>query len=155
MVISTDEENGGPKGIKLFVLTSQFKNLNIGFMLDEGLPNENPDEFNYYYTQRMLVCKIAPAFCFFQWCIRYNKVKNVSMLVPCISAGAKFTAYGRTGHGSLLLNDTAAEKIQKVINKMLNLREEEKMRFEGNNSLALGDVTTINLNMLEVRLIGF
>ena len=64
--------------------------------------------------------------------------------------GVKFTAHGKSGHGSQLFNDTAAEKIQKVLNKMLNLREMEKARYEGNTSLSLGDVTTVNLNFLEV-----
>ena len=63
----------------------------------------------------------------------------------------KFTAHGHSGHGSLLLNDTAAEKIQRVINRLLAIREQERARYEEDSSLNLGDVTTINLNILEVR----
>ncbi len=65
----------------------------------------------------------------------------------------KFTALGKSGHGSALNNDTAAEKIQKVINSMLDLRTNEKERLNSNNNLTLGDVTTINLTVMKVSLV--
>ena len=67
----------------------------------------------------------------------------------CYYAEVKFTAKGQTGHGSLLHENTAAEKIHVIINKMLSIRESEKKRFKENN-LELGDVTTINMTMLSV-----
>jgi len=37
MLCEIDEEIGGLEGMKLFVQTEQFRNLNVGFALDEGL----------------------------------------------------------------------------------------------------------------------
>ena len=63
--------------------------------------------------------------------------------------GVQFTAEGKAGHGSILHDNTAAEKIQKVINAMLDMRTKEKERLIANN-LTLGEVTTINLTVLKV-----
>lgn len=60
---------------------------------------------------------------------------------------------GITGHGSLLPDGTAAEKIRFIIDKFLNFRESEKNRLLENPNLTLGDVTTVNLMALEVFLI--
>jgi hypothetical protein len=49
----------------------------------------------------------------------------------------------------LLHENTAAEKIQSVINSMLEMRTKEKERMESEN-LALGEVTTINLTVMKV-----
>lgn len=46
-----DEEIGGKDGMQLFVKSPQFKSLNAGFALDEGLANEN-DAFKIYYGER-------------------------------------------------------------------------------------------------------
>lgn len=62
----------------------------------------------------------------------------------------RFTAKGKTGHASILFEDTAAEKIHKIINKLLGLRETEKARLKGNPDLDLGDVTSVNMTMLSV-----
>lgn len=35
--MSIDEESGGKNGMKAFVKTKEFKSLNIGFALDEGI----------------------------------------------------------------------------------------------------------------------
>ena len=35
--VLTDEEIGGHKGMEIFIKTPEFKNLNVGFALDEGL----------------------------------------------------------------------------------------------------------------------
>jgi len=110
-----DEEVGGIKGMLKFVKTEEFRKLNVGFGLDEGVANPE-DSFHLYYGERAI------------WQV-------------------KFTTRGQTGHGSLLHENTAAEKIHKIINKMLALRESEKARFKAGN-LQLGDVTTINMTML-------
>ncbi len=57
---------------------------------------------------------------------------------------------GTTGHGSLLHDNTAGEKMRYVINKFMNWRDEEKEKMQSNPELTLGDVTTINLTMLNV-----
>jgi len=60
------------------------------------------------------------------------------------------TAKGNTGHASLLHENTAAEKIHKIINKLLGLRETEKARLKSNPELDIGDVTSVNMTMLSV-----
>ena len=46
-----DEEIGGVEGMVLFVKTSLFKSLNVGFSLDEGLAGPE-DEIPLYYGER-------------------------------------------------------------------------------------------------------
>jgi aminoacylase len=59
------------------------------------------------------------------------------------------TCTGNTGHGSRFIEKTAAEKLQRLINKFLEYREEQKARLNHECScLHLGDVTTINLTGL-------
>jgi len=54
---------------------------------------------------------------------------------------------GTPGHGSLLHENTAGEKIQYMINKFMNWRECEKLRLQ-NSGFTIGDVTSVNLTML-------
>lgn len=62
----------------------------------------------------------------------------------------KITLKGNTGHGLFFIENTAAEKLQKVINRFLEVREKEKERLDlSKGVLSLGDVTTINLTMIE------
>lgn len=53
---------------------------------------------------------------------------------------------GTPGHGSLLHENTAGEKMQYIINKFMNWRECEKLKLK-NSNLKIGDVTSINLTM--------
>uniref|UniRef100_A0A1A8EVU3 N-acyl-aliphatic-L-amino acid amidohydrolase n=1 Tax=Nothobranchius korthausae TaxID=1143690 RepID=A0A1A8EVU3_9TELE len=46
-----DEEVGGHKGMETFVLHPEFRNLNIGFSLDEGLANPG-EAFTVFYGER-------------------------------------------------------------------------------------------------------
>ena len=55
---------------------------------------------------------------------------------------------GDPGHGSRFVENTAAEKIRYMINKMLDYREVQRKRLEENSDLSLGDVNTINLTMM-------
>ncbi|XP_060852760.1 aminoacylase-1-like [Rhopalosiphum padi] len=57
------------------------------------------------------------------------------------------TCTGQTGHGSILHENTAGEKLQYIINKFMNWREYEKNKLK-NSDLGPGDVTTINLTMI-------
>ncbi|XP_075039913.1 aminoacylase-1A-like [Mixophyes fleayi] len=52
---------------------------------------------------------------------------------------------GDPGHGSRFIENTAASKLNSVISSLLEFREKEKKRLESNQSLTLGDVTTVNL----------
>ena len=112
-----DEEVDGEHGMMGFVKTDQFKSLNVGFSMDEGMASVD-DEIPLYYGERN---------CF--W--------------------IKMTCPGSPGHGSRFLENTAAEKAQKMINKMLELRRTEKQRLESDPGLGLGDVTSVNLTMME------
>jgi hypothetical protein len=60
---------------------------------------------------------------------------------------------GTTGHGSLLLPDTAGEKVRIIIDHFMDFREQEKKKLNSDPSLTLGDVTTVNLTQLKVIMI--
>lgn len=62
----------------------------------------------------------------------------------------KVTVKGTTGHSLILHENTAAEKLQFVINRLLEFRSQEKARLDSNPELTLGDVTTVNMTMLGV-----
>ena len=47
-----DEEIGGHEGMELLIKTDFFKNMNIGFALDEGLANPG-EEYMLYYSERL------------------------------------------------------------------------------------------------------
>ncbi|KAF4517927.1 hypothetical protein B566_EDAN005992 [Ephemera danica] len=100
-----------------FVKTQDFKNLNVGFALDEGMASPN-DEFLLYYGERSI------------W--------HVFIHCP-----------GTPGHGSLMLPDTAGEKVEIIINRFMDLRRKEKAKLESNKNLTVGDVTTINLTQIK------
>ena len=55
---------------------------------------------------------------------------------------------GNPGHGSRFIENTAAEKVQFLINKLLGYREEQKKKFEADPDSTLGDVTTVNLTTM-------
>jgi len=112
-----DEEVGGLKGMMPFVKMDEFKQLNVGFALDEGLANPT-DEFKVYYGER------AP------WWVNF-----------------KIT--GNPGHGSQFIQNTAAEKLVKIINWAMEFRQKEKSKLLADPSLTLGDVTTVNLTMMK------
>ncbi|KAG0273628.1 adenylate cyclase [Linnemannia exigua] len=66
----------------------------------------------------------------------------------------KITATGPTGHGSQFIKDTAPTKLLKVIEKFMNLRNEQEKLLEvglhhNGQRYTLGDVTTINLTFLQ------
>ena len=52
-----DEEVGGDLGMKTFLTSDQWKGLNVGFALDEGLANPT-EEFTVFYGERMPWCKL-------------------------------------------------------------------------------------------------
>jgi aminoacylase len=60
------------------------------------------------------------------------------------------TCPGTPGHGSLLLPDTAGEKVEIIINKFMDLRRREKKKLESNKNLTVGDVTSVNLTQIKV-----
>uniref|UniRef100_A0AAY4A4L7 N-acyl-L-amino-acid amidohydrolase n=1 Tax=Denticeps clupeoides TaxID=299321 RepID=A0AAY4A4L7_9TELE len=50
-----DEEVGGHKGMEMFINHPEFKNLNVGFALDEGLANPG-EAFTVFYGERNPWC---------------------------------------------------------------------------------------------------
>ncbi|XP_045712953.1 aminoacylase-1 isoform X2 [Phyllostomus hastatus] len=61
----------------------------------------------------------------------------------------RVTCTGKPGHGSRFIEDTAAEKLHKVVSSVLAFREEERRRLQSNPHLKLGAVTSVNLTKLE------
>jgi len=55
---------------------------------------------------------------------------------------------GKAGHGSLLLPDTAGVKLNYVLNKLSEFRDSQIQRLKNDQSINLGDVTTVNLTQL-------
>lgn len=60
----------------------------------------------------------------------------------------QFDCSGTPGHGSLLIRNTAGEKVNYIINKFMEFREHELKRLENNPEFSIGDVTTVNLTIL-------
>ncbi|XP_041348549.1 aminoacylase-1-like [Gigantopelta aegis] len=61
----------------------------------------------------------------------------------------RVTCSGQPGHGSQILKNTAGMKLRNVINSFLDFRTKEENRLNSDEKLTLGDVTTVNLTMLE------
>ncbi|XP_055958166.1 aminoacylase-1 isoform X3 [Patella vulgata] len=116
LVFTSDEEIGSTPQ-SLFVHHDEFKKLNVGFALDEGIANPG-EEFRVFYGERSI------------WWVQ----------VKC---------QGQPGHGSQFIENTAAQKIQKVINSFLSFRDQQEKRLKGDKSLSLGHVTTVNMTMLD------
>lgn len=66
VITFTDEEIGGLLGMKLFVKSDEFKKLNVGCALDEGIAN--PDEgFQLFYGERSIWRKYFKHFWMLCW----------------------------------------------------------------------------------------
>ncbi|KAG5898148.1 hypothetical protein JTB14_034004 [Gonioctena quinquepunctata] len=111
-----DEEIGGVEGMREFVKMNDFKDLNVGFALDEGMASEN-NEFALFYAERSI------------W----------QMHIHCP---------GQPGHGSLLLENTAGEKVTYLLNKLFEFRKQQQQKLKDNPTWTIGDVTTINLTQM-------
>jgi aminoacylase len=84
-----------------FITTDDFKNLNVGFSLDEGMASPNTDyllfngeRFIWREFIRLLFCKI---------------------LISTMFSEVVVTCNGNPGHGSLLLDNTAGEKVSRSL----------------------------------------
>jgi aminoacylase len=56
MAVFAEEELGGDEGMGKFSETENFKSLNIGFTLDEGLASPT-DVYKVYYGERCVWCR--------------------------------------------------------------------------------------------------
>ncbi|KAL0880830.1 hypothetical protein ABMA27_002014 [Loxostege sticticalis] len=111
-----DEEIGGHDGMEKFVLTEDFKKLNVGFALDEGMANPT-EEFIIFNGERSI------------W----------QMHIHCP---------GQPGHGSLLLPNTAGEKLRYIIDQFMDLRKQQKKILDSDSKLTIGDVTSVNMTQI-------
>ncbi len=55
---------------------------------------------------------------------------------------------GTPGHGSLLLKDTAGEKVSYILQKFIEYRKTQVEMLENNPEFTIGDVTTVNICIL-------
>lgn len=60
-----------------------------------------------------------------------------------------FKCNGTTGHGSLLHERTAGEKIRHIIDRCMDYRSGQVELLKKNPELSVGDVTTVNLTILQ------
>lgn len=56
---------------------------------------------------------------------------------------------GQGGHGSMMIENSPGEKVHFMLDKMTKLRQREAQRLKDNPQLTQGDITTVNLTMLE------
>ncbi|KAJ6642524.1 Aminoacylase-1 [Pseudolycoriella hygida] len=115
VTFTPDEELGGFNGMAGFVTSNAFKNMNVGYALDEGGVSSS-NTIGIFYDERC------------PWQI-------------------EFTFNGATGHASLLLENTAGERLNYVVNKFMEMRKAEVNKAKSN--VPLGKVTSINLTILQ------
>lgn len=70
----------------------------------------------------------------------YGQRNSWKLLIKCS---------GQPGHGSQFLPNTAGEKFRCIVNSLLGYRDSQEQKLKDNPELKLGDVTTINLTILE------
>lgn len=116
VVFVPNEELGGQGGMADFVHTTEFRALNPGFSLDEGIASPT-EMFNIYYAERCI------------WHI-------------------VLTINGNNGHGALLLKDTAPERLRIILDRFYDYRETQVQKLKENPDLTIGDVTTVNITMI-------
>lgn len=112
-----DEEIGGKLGMKEFVHTKDFKALNIGFAMDEGVAS--PTEIFYMFHGERSIWHVE---------------------IHCT---------GNPGHGSIMLDNTAGEKIRVIIDRFMDFRAIEKEKLKDTTKYQLGDVLSVNLTQLK------
>lgn len=90
--------------------------------------------FAYFFTIIQIVNLV--------WC-RINKFSLIFL-------DLRIHCPGNPGHGSLLLDDTAGEKVRIILDRLFTFRDQEKKKLHDNPSLTIGDVTTVNLTQMKV-----
>lgn len=78
------------------------------------------------------------------------KFTNIYIYLFLSFSEVEFKVNGTAGHGSLLLKNTAGEKLLYIMNKLSEFRKSESARLDNSNgALTIGDVTTVNLTIVE------
>lgn len=54
-----------------------------------------------------------------------------------------------SGHGSILLKNTAGEKVRNLLDRFIDYRNTQVKRLDDNPELTLGDVTTVNVTIIK------
>ncbi|XP_011177293.2 aminoacylase-1 [Zeugodacus cucurbitae] len=93
-------------------------------------------------------CKLNVGFCLDEGAPTVNDEYKVYYAEKTIWY-VHFTISGTTGHGSLLHKNTAAEKFQYILGKMLALRKKAEDLLESDPTLDLGNVSTVNLTVVK------
>jgi aminoacylase len=117
VTFTPEEEIGSVNGMREFVHTQEFRDLDVGFELDEG-SSLSSEHFVIFYGERAT------------WRV-------------------EFTINGTPGHGSLMIENTAAVKLQKLITKFTEYRFAENSRLSHPLDLPMiGRITTSNVTMI-------
>ena len=79
-------------------------------------------------------------------------IRQIALVLYCLAsfnvAIWRIFNLGNPGHGSRFIENTAAEKVQHLTNKLLGFREEQKKIYNSSPDMTLGDVTTVNLTYM-------
>lgn len=113
-----DEEVGGVRGMQALLSSKSLDPYNVGFVLDEGLASGDDSG-------------VIPVY--------YGERAIWQLEVRCP---------GNPGHGSRFIENNAAEKFRRILNSFLTFRDEQEAILKNDPSMDLGDVTTVNLNMV-------
>ena len=84
--------------MELFCKTERFKEMNVGFALDEGLANPT-EAVSVYYGERSSHCELF-----------HSNIRRCHYSLLCLS-GIHVTCTGNPGHGSRFIENTAVEKV--------------------------------------------
>ncbi|KAJ2950069.1 hypothetical protein O0L34_g11408 [Tuta absoluta] len=119
MTLMPDEEVGAENGMIPFLASEEFRALNVGLELDEGAAFPLP---------------ISPVF--------YQDKVVWQIQVDC---------YGESAHSSTFppINQTAMGRCIRVINRMMEFREEEFVKYSTlGGTMNAGAYTSVNLNII-------
>lgn len=66
----------------------------------------------------------------------------------CDFLAVRFKCVGTSGHASLFLQNTAIDKMYRLLEQFLKFREFEEQQLKYNPHLTVGDVTTLNVTTI-------
>lgn len=125
--------------MKQFVQSEEFRDLNVGLALDEADANPG-EEFLLYYGEKSTWRNL----------IRFQFLEKKTCDTKFILE-IHLHCPGKPGHGSLLLEDTAGEKVAYILKKIYEFREEQIRKLHEKSILTNGDIFSVNLTRINVR----
>lgn len=132
-----------------FIGSPEFRALNVGFVLDEGLASAS-DEFLVFYAERPAWCEYT-TFLYGPSAVTVphkRSTQSISIAPRTALSVLHVHCPGSTGHGSLLLRDTAGEKVAALLRRFAEFRSAVVAQLAADPALRVEDVTTINLTQL-------